>query len=443
MALAKKAFSSLQKQLKEKGVDDDTYKKLHDNLSIAALLHDIGHAPYSHLGEKYYRRNEIIDKLNRAIDHRKINIDKSIFSKNGSKHELMSCYILLMKYYELLLENFKDLLVIELIFRCIIGATYPNKSERWLENICIQILNSGTIDTDKLDYIMRDSYMTGISVPTIDTARLFYNIKINPKDNNVTFEDRALHVIQNIIDTRDFLYLWVYNHHTVVYTDFLIEFYIKHLIANFEKNKFIDNMDPNDYFSCEAICNRLSSDSDLFAKLKEPILKIDYIEVSKYTKNILPQLYQRKFLKPIWKTLYEYNNYLKYEIKDEQLIELLQERMCDEDYCYRRYVVKEIIKRLNLNLGDVFIVPRSNKFYSLNVKNTFWIQCQGNNMKIDSLLPQRDFKRYYNDVAFYVYGKKEKIEEIKKCFFDIVKEGLPNKENLPDDATVIDWFNYK
>ena len=92
----------------------------------------------------------------------------------------MSCYIILEEYYEML--SSKDLefkIDFELICISIVGNRYSETSQ-WLKNILITLLNSDTIDTDKLDYLMRDSYMTGITVPLIDVSRLFRNIYINP-----------------------------------------------------------------------------------------------------------------------------------------------------------------------------------------------------------------------------------------------------------------------
>ena len=60
------------------------------------------------------------------------------------------------------------------------------------------------------------------------------------------------------------MYLWVYNHHIAVYMDFVTEFYIKHMAANFEaRNKYKDKIDLYKLFSCHAISDLLVSDSDL------------------------------------------------------------------------------------------------------------------------------------------------------------------------------------
>ncbi|HCU21452.1 MAG TPA: dGTP triphosphohydrolase [Candidatus Atribacteria bacterium] len=446
MYLSRKALNSLKPLLEEKyNIDKDMYDRLYWHLTFASLLHDVGHAPFSHLGERYYREEEIKKEISETIRAQKMQepFSDDVFSE-GTPHELMSCYIILKKYVEILskLNNTGSSVDFELICRCILGNQYKS-SHKWLENIIIGLLNSNTIDTDKLDYLMRDAYMTGVNVPLIDTTRLFRNIYINPITKEITFHHRSLPVIQSIIDSRDSLYLWVYNHHISVYTDFIVEFYIKHLIANYEnKSKFVDKMDPNDFFSCNAICNGLVSDSNLKNKLKEPLPYIlnNKGNISNYTKKIFPQLFERKFLKPLWKTIYEHKQFLENNIQDVTVREKLIDSLCRKDYAYRRYIVKILINECNLAHGDVFIVPRSNKFYFLNPESLFRVHIDDHDERIETLLPQKKFSDLYNDVSFYIFGPKEKLDQVKTKFIEVVNRLLPSKDGLSDNAVNLRWF---
>lgn len=438
MFLSREAFRHLKTTMIQNfDVKEESYANILNHLLLASLLHDIGHAPLSHLGEKYYRRQEIKEHIASIIKERALNISSDVFTV-GAKHELMSCYIVLENYLDSIQSAFPDV-DMELVCRCIVGKKYETDN-KWLEDIAIELLNSKTIDTDKLDYLMRDAFMTGISVPNIDIARLFKNITINPNTKTVSFFSQALPVIQNIIDSRDALYLWVYNHHTVVYSDFITEFYIKHLILNHElDHKFSDKMDPDKYFSCEAISTKLVSNSDLYAKLKQPLIMAP-ANRSNYTLRICPQLFERKFLKPLWKTLYEYKQFLEINLQDATLIRDLERAMCDENYCFRRYVAAELIKRCGLSWGEVFIVPRSNKFYSLDPSSVFHVYLQGNDKTIGQLLPQKDFGDLYKNVAFYVFGLEEKIDDIRIQFIELIKHKLPHKTQIEGQDTKLRWF---
>jgi hypothetical protein len=424
MYLANKAFQSLRTELLS-GMEPNEYDRLHMHLITASILHDIGHAPFSHLGEKYYqKKDQLRQELNAIIDENKVPIDKNIFS-HGAKHELMSCYVILKKYYSIISTEFNKFqmeLDIELICRCIVGATYDDY--RKPGNILINLLNSQTIDADKLDYLMRDAFMTGMDVPPIDTTRLFKNITINPNTNSVTFFHRALPVIQNIVEARDNMYLWVYNHHITVYTDFIMEYYIKHLILNYEANhKFEDKLDPNMFFSTTAITNKMISDSDLWAVLKAHLTKnIPPNQLSAYTQRVFPQLYARKYLSPIWKTIYEFRNFINNNI-DGSLKNIVISKLGDQDdYKTRVAVAKDLINRCGLNLGELFVIPRSNKFYSLNPDTIFTVYMNNRETNIDELLPQKDYGEMYNKVGFYIFCRKDKKEQVIEEFKNIVRQ---------------------
>lgn len=90
MHLSAEAFSSLKSDLVAMGLNEENYKKLYLHLIIASLLHDVGHAPFSHLGEKYYQSKEKLRaELKKIIIQHGYNVDSKIF-ESGSKHELVS-----------------------------------------------------------------------------------------------------------------------------------------------------------------------------------------------------------------------------------------------------------------------------------------------------------------------------------------------------------------
>lgn len=445
MHLAEQAFTYLARHLEGVGVEKDRIDSLGKNLKIAALLHDVGHAPFSHLGEKYFPHppERIKEEIKSLLDRKNFKLDPAAFSE-GSRHELMSCYVIFDNYLELLSSKGYNL---DLICRCITGSNY-NVIEKWPENLVIGLLNSKTIDCDKLDYLMRDVLMTGVNVSGIDTIRLFKNIYIYSPTKKITFHHRALPVIQNIIEARDAMYLWVYNHHITVYTDFLLEYYIKHLILNEEnynthKNgRYVDRLDPNEFFSCEAISKRLVSDSDLWYQLKKP-LRINMENVSSYTKVIAPQIFKRRFLKPLWKTIYEFKAFIENNIKDASHRREVIEKIGDEsDPRWRAWVVKEVQKYCNLKLGEIFIIPRSNKFYSLSPETIFTVYVNDTNEDIASLLPQKNYSELYNKVSFYVFCPEHKKKEVEQKLKNLFNGPFPSKEDLEGISSTPKWLSY-
>ena len=138
------------------------------------------------------------------------------------------------------------------LVRCILGAQYTdiNHSFSDYKNCIIRILNS-SIDVDKLDYISRDSSISGFANTKVDTKRLLSSL-IFVKSKGLSdkpklclaFKKTALGVIQNVVTSRNSLYTWVYSHHKVKYEGDLIQKAIE-LIADEEEKQSNHKMNRN------------------------------------------------------------------------------------------------------------------------------------------------------------------------------------------------------
>jgi hypothetical protein len=171
------------------------------------------------------------------------------------------------------------------------------------------------------------------------------------------------------------------------------QYYIKHLILNQSHERFIDKLNPEKVFSCNAIKNGYVSDSDLWTLLKS-FIKNKNGNISQYSQVVMPQLFKREFLKPLWKTIYEFRRFIKTNIKHDDMISEVVSKLGDPNNSkYRVSVVKALINKCNLKLGELFIIPRSNKFYSMgNEDNLFTVFIDGSEKNISKLLPQKDYK---------------------------------------------------
>ena len=139
---------------------------------LAILMHDIGHGPYSHSLE-----NSIVD---------------------GLTHEELSLMIM-----NRLNEQFDGRLTDAIL---IFKDTYP---KRFLHQLV-----SSQLDTDRLDYLKRDSYFTGVSEGVINTDRII--AMLNVKDDELVIEAKGIFTIEKFIMARRFMYWQVYFHKTVV-----------------------------------------------------------------------------------------------------------------------------------------------------------------------------------------------------------------------------------
>lgn len=429
MKLALDFFSAIEESLQIE-YDKDNKKPMSyykDNLKIASLLHDLGHAPLSHLGESFYKKDLIKEEIKPKCSYNKINFEEVFGEKsNGSPHEIMSCYCIIENMDNILKKNIN--LDYEFIFRIITGNMYKKDSglkDYWIRNIIISIVNSSTIDVDKLDYLMRDNHMCGYPAPQIDIPRLFRCIYI--KNKKLRFSASGIPALQSIIDSRDMLYLWVYNHHIAVYTDYITSEIIRHLMK-IEKEEGREELYLN-LFSPDAISKKFVSDSNIDILLKDKFLKISNKEEenSFIVKNI-DQIFNRNFLKPTWKTIYEYSDFLEMEVVDVNVVNFIKNKLVSSDEIGRELrvkIVKSIRKKLELQAGDVFLITRSNKFYHKGEPSAFNVIVNKQERSLSNLLPQKDYKKFDN-ISFYIFGPENLKNELKKTLIEVIKEELDN-----------------
>ena len=156
--------------LRQKG--NEITQSEEDAVGIAILMHDIGHGPFSHSLE-----NSIVD----GLTHEELS--------------LMMMNILNVQFDGRLTDAIS-------IFR----DTYH---KRFLHQLV-----SSQLDTDRLDYLKRDSYFTGVSEGVINTDRII--AMLNVIDDELVIEAKGIFTIEKFIMARRFMYWQVYFHKTVV-----------------------------------------------------------------------------------------------------------------------------------------------------------------------------------------------------------------------------------
>ncbi len=392
------------------------YEKCYIHLKYAALLHDVGHAPLSHVGEAFFDKNNIKENIKALLGHDR---DNSYCNESASAHELMSCYVILKNFKSLLERIFNSNntpLDIEYILRMITGSCYSDSS-MWLYNMTIELLNSKSIDVDKLDYLMRDNFMTGEVAPKINLDRLLFSITIDGM-KKIAYTPTGISSVVSIIDCRDFLYLWVYNHHVVVYTDYLYKEIIKHLIS--ERNTISkQKLSYPEYFSCKAIADYYITDDDIRTVINKEAIDTD----SQYSKLVLSQLLERKFLKPLWKTIFEFNSFMSKSFLDSrQRHRIIDIVTSDKAYEKLGELVNKILYECHLQSGQLFIIPRSNKFYAMSRETEFYIETKRyGDVDLKDIMPERRFDEKYSNIVFYVFAPTERLNEVEQALVSILK----------------------
>lgn len=141
-------------------------------VEAAILMHDIGHAPFSHVLE---------GTLIHGISHEEISVMMMQRINDDMKGEL-----------NLAIKIFKD--------------QYPKKF--------LHQLISSQLDVDRLDYLRRDSFFTGVTEGNIGSARIIK--MLNVVDDSLVVESKAIYSIENYLTSRRLMYWSVYLHKTVV-----------------------------------------------------------------------------------------------------------------------------------------------------------------------------------------------------------------------------------
>lgn len=161
--------------LRQKGIEitDEEYEAT----CVAILLHDIGHGPFSH-----------------ALEHSIIDVH----------HEAISLYLL-----EQLNTEFDGKL--NLAIQIFTG----NYAKKFLTQLI-----SSQLDVDRLDYLMRDSFYSGVTEGKISIDRLISMMTV--VDDEIVIEEKGIYSVENFIIARLFMYWQVYLHKTSVGAELLL-----------------------------------------------------------------------------------------------------------------------------------------------------------------------------------------------------------------------------
>ena len=150
----------------------------YERLSVlcAALLHDVGHGPFSHSFEHVF-----------AVSHEDFT-RRIILDPDTEVNQVLA------SYHPKLPEDVAS----------IIEKTHPNP-------LLIQLVSS-QIDGDRMDYLLRDSYFTGTSYGNFDMERILRTLRV--KNKQIVFKESGVQAIEDYILARYHMYWQVYYHPT-------------------------------------------------------------------------------------------------------------------------------------------------------------------------------------------------------------------------------------
>ena len=166
-------------------------------VSLAILLHDIGHGPFSH-----------------ALEHSFV---EGISHEEISKLFMSSLNVEFNGALDIAIQIFED--------------KYP---KRFLHHLV-----SSQLDMDRLDYLKRDSFFTGVSEGVVSSQRIIKMFSV--VNDEIVVKEKGIYSIEKFIVARRLMYWQVYLHKTVLSAEFLLEKILDRAreLINSERNFFV------------------------------------------------------------------------------------------------------------------------------------------------------------------------------------------------------------
>lgn len=168
-------------------------------IQLAGLYHDIGHLPYSHLFDKVL---DLAKPEGIKYDHEERSIDT---------------FRVVSDRLRLLGEN-----EVRFVMACIAGTELPDMPAYYTQVV------HGDIDVDRLDYLCRDSYHTGM--PSFQATYIILNARI--KNDRIAFKRNAYEDIKSMYELRARMHSLVYQHPVSLMYDNIYAKMIMKLIEN-------------------------------------------------------------------------------------------------------------------------------------------------------------------------------------------------------------------
>lgn len=360
-------------------------------LRLAALLHDIGHGPMSHKFDQY---TIIGNELLKIVE---LDYDLNIYSKSFKnllkghetkkiEHEIISCVFIIK-----LISNLKKISEesegkFSKVQKEIINKINPARIIKMIEpkfdavekiefdgidytDFFNSIISSFPLDADRMDYLYRDSYFSGVKYGLYDLSRILMSfIPVQEKKTvSLCIKESGLDSVIRFIQSRTHLYNQVYFHKTNRAANIMLDFACQKL------NKSTSIISAKNYDELEDFYWKNSDELFIWNTLKEKI-------ETKKESEVLDELLNRR----LWKRVYQ----KKIVTTPDDKINLLKQFIDTKDK------ISNIILELEKKGIDVAVDSFPNKVFKDYEKSKLKIA-----RKIDSdYIIEKDWKTFNKEL---------------------------------------------
>ena len=229
---------------------------------ISTLLHDIGHGPFSHAIE---HAMPPVAELGLPVE-----VSGKDLKRQASHEDYTLKIILDSSLTPILEKSLAKFGITPWHIACVMNLSLKEKDDFFMDRgvsfrkVLHQIISS-EMDADRMDYLQRDSYYTGVSYGKFDANWLLTNLSvhIDKKTAHLALSDRAIYTFEDFLLSRYHMFLMVYLHHKSVCYEKMMEKYLKS-----ENCSFKVPSDIEEYIRCD--------DSVLYEHLRRDREKNDW-----------------------------------------------------------------------------------------------------------------------------------------------------------------------
>lgn len=198
---------------------------------LAVLCHDLGHMPFSHAAEKI------------APARAALRLPAWLASTQPqASHEDFTARLLLDSSLTRLVEDAYGPLGITpaMAVALVTGTLPPGGNPFVAEGVdwfpALRALVSGELDADRMDYLLRDSFYTGVNYGRYDMEWVLQNLSVAERDGRVhlALSKAAVFAFEDFLLSRYHMFLSVYYHHTSVSFDHMLRRYYEDAPGEFE-----------------------------------------------------------------------------------------------------------------------------------------------------------------------------------------------------------------